>query len=229
MSAAVVLPALNEEACVATVVEEFLRTGSRVVVVDNGSSDATSARARESGAEVVHEPRRGYGRACLAGMRALEANPPEYVAFADCDGTIDPDDLDRVLHPLRQRAADLVLGRRTHVDAGAMPWHQRSGNVLFALSLRLLHGIRVRDIPPLRAARWDWAQRLQLREPTYGLPIETIVRTHRLGGRILEVDTHCRARRGGTSKVAGSWTQSLRAALHMARIVARLRSRRGST
>lgn len=223
MSVAVILPALDEEESVSSVVEEFQKRGARVLVVDNGSTDATASRARTSGADVVHEPRRGYGSACMAGLRALEEDPPRFVVFADCDGTIDPADLAAVVAPLREGLGDLVLGRRSRVEPGAMPWHQRWGNAAFVLALRVLHGIRVRDVPPLRAMTWEWAQRLQLRETTYGLPIETLVRTKQLGGGIVEIDAHYRARRGGRSKVAGSPATSLRAALRMARVVGRLR------
>lgn len=222
---AVVLPALDEAGAVEEVVRGFARTGARVVVADNGSRDATADVARSAGAEVVHEPRRGYGRACLAGLRALSATPPAVVAFADCDGTLDPRDLMAVAGPALADEADLVLGRRARVEHGAMPVHQRVGNGAACLALRLLYDVDVHDVPPLRAIRWGFLDRLRLQEPTYGFPIETVALSARRGGRIREVDVAYRAR-VGRSKVTGTLAGSVAAAAVMASLTVRLRFRR---
>ena len=96
----VVLPALNEEATIGDVVRGLPRaTVSEVVVVDNGSTDATAARARAAGATVVSEPRRGYGSACLAGLAAARPAPDDLVALMDADGADAPEYLVRVLEP----------------------------------------------------------------------------------------------------------------------------------
>jgi glycosyltransferase involved in cell wall biosynthesis len=217
----VVLPALDEEDAVDAVVRGFRRLGPRdVLVVDNGSRDATAARALAAGATVVPEPRRGYGRAVLAGLDALRRDPPRFVVFADCDGTALPEDALRLLAPLRDGTADLSLGRR---PPGALAPHQRAGNALACLALRVAVGARVHDVPPLRAATWDVLDRLRLRESTFGLPMETVARAARIGARIVEVDVDDLARRGGRSKVAGSLGGSVRAAWSMARVVARVR------
>lgn len=224
---AVVLPALNEEGAVVGVVEAFRKAGvARVIVVDNASTDQTAALARSAGAEVVLETRRGYGAACIAGLRHLEANPPAFVAFADCDGTLAATDLERLVAPLEQGTADLALGRRTQLEPGALPRHQKMGNDVACAGLRVLYGLRVHDVPPLRAMTWAWAQRLRLQEPTYGLPIETLAMTHRLGGRVVEVRTTYKRRAAGESKVSGSWQGSLRASLVIASLLLRLRFRR---
>lgn len=225
MSIAVILPALNEAGAVEAVVAGFREQGARVIVVDNGSTDETAERALAAGATLVREPRRGYGSACTAGIRALAADPPTIVVFADCDGTLDPQDLPRVVAPLEAASADLVLGQREFVDAGALPLHQRAGNLVIAWGLRLLHGVQVRDVPPLRAMRYTWAVGLSLREPTYGLPVETIVLTHRRGGRIAEVPARYRRRAAGRSKVAGSWVGAARASATIMGLLFRLRGR----
>lgn len=222
MTVAVVLPALDEEGAVEGVVRGFRRHAERVVVVDNGSTDKTAQIARAAGAEVVQEPRRGYGRALLAGVEHLRASPPDIVAFADCDATLDPADLPRLVAALED--ADLALGRRARLDKGALPSHQKLGNDLACIGLRA-YGLRVRDVPPFRALRWRALERLALREPTYGLPIETLAMAARMGLRIREIDVAYR-RRVGTSKVTGTLLGSVKATLVTASLLVRLRLRR---
>lgn len=222
MTVAVVLPALDEEAAVEAVVRGFGHYADRVVVVDNGSTDQTAKVARDAGAEVVSEPRRGYGRALLAGIEHLRASPPSVVAFADCDATLDPADLPRLVAALED--ADLALGRRAHLEKGALPPHQKLGNDLACLGLRA-YGLRVRDVPPFRALRWSALERLALREPTYGLPVETLAMAARLGLRVKEIDVSYR-RRVGVSKVTGTFKGSAKATLVTAALLVKLRLRR---
>lgn len=222
MSVAVILPALDEEAAVESVVRGFRAQADRVVVVDNGSVDRTAEVAQRSGAEVVVEPRRGYGRACLAGIDHLRASPPDVVAFADCDATLDPADLPRLVAALSD--ADLALGRRARVEKGALPPHQKLGNDIACVGLRAF-GLRVRDVPPFRALRWSAIERLALREPTYGFPVETLAMAARRGLRVREIDVAYR-RRIGRSKVTGTFAGSARAALVTGSLLLRLRLRR---
>ena len=223
---AVILPALNEISCVEKVVEEFLRDGTRVIVVDNGSNDGTGQAAQAAGAEVVYEKTRGYGSACLAGLSYLASSPPQIVAFADCDGSLDPQDLSALIAPIESGNADLVLGRRARVERGALPMHQRFGNAIACYSLRILYGVTVNDIPPYRAVRWFFITRLGLSERTYGFPIETIALTAKRGGNVEEVDVSYRCRFSGESKVTGSLSASLRAGVTMIALPIKLRFRR---
>lgn len=222
LTVAVVLPALDEELAVEGVVRGFLPHADRVVVVDNGSSDRTSELASKAGAEVVLEPRRGYGRALLSGIAHLRSDPPDVVAFADCDATLDPSDLPRLVAALND--ADLALGRRALLEEGALPSHQKLGNDLACLGLRA-YGLRVRDVPPFRALRWSAMERLGLRETTYGLPIETLAMAARQRLRVKEIDVAYR-RRLGKSKVTGTLLGSVRATLVTASLLARLGLRR---
>lgn len=227
---AVILPALDEEGAVARVVEGFRKEGARVIVVDNGSRDETARRALESGAEVAHEPRRGYGAACLAGIRHLAENaPPRIVAFADCDGTIAPQDIHALVAPLERGDADVALGRRTRVKPGALSGTTKLGNDLACAALRGLYGLRVHDVPPFRALTWDALQRLQLREPTYGLPLETLASSARLGLRVREVDVAYLPRLAGKSKVTGNAWSAVRCFLVISSLAIRLRLRRHPT
>ncbi|MEE9218161.1 MAG: glycosyltransferase family 2 protein [Acidobacteriota bacterium] len=186
----------------------------RVVVVDNGSRDRSAELARAAGAEVLQEPRRGYGRACLRGLAHLEANPPELVVFLDGDGSDDPADLERLLAPLREGRADLVIGSRTlgRRQAGALNLPQRIGNWAAGWLLGLLFGRRFTDLGPFRIARYAALRDLGMRDPTWGWTVEMQARAIRAGWRILEVPVRYRRRQGGRSKISGDLVGALRAA-----------------
>ncbi|MGA3296705.1 MAG: glycosyltransferase family 2 protein, partial [Candidatus Bathyarchaeia archaeon] len=220
---AVILPALNEINCVEKVVEGFLREGTRVIVVDNGSNDGTGQAAQAAGAEVVYEKILGYGSACLAGLSYLTSHPPQIVVFADCDGTLDTHDIHNLIAPIESGNADLVLGRRARVERGALPLHQKLGNLVACFLLRILYGVVVNDIPPYRAMRWTFITGLDLSERTYGFPIETIALTAKNGGNVEEVNVSYRCRLSGESKVTGSLSASLRAGVKMMIVTIQLR------
>jgi len=201
----VILPALNEAAALPSVLAG-MPGGFRPIVVDNGSSDSSGAIARGLGAEVVHEPRRGFGWACWAG---LEAATSEIVCFMDCDGSLDPRDLARVTAPVLDGAADLVVGER-RPEAGAWPLHARAANRVLAAELRRRHGVRLRDPGPMRAARRDPLLLLELRDRRFGWPAEMLVRAAAAGWRIDAVPVAYR-RRSGRSKVTGTVRGTVRA------------------
>ncbi len=220
-TAAVVVPALNEEAVIAGQVAEILAvaadpdlpvTVERVLVVDNGSTDQTAARATAAGAEVVSEPRRGYGRACWAGVTA--ANGCELIVLMDGDRSDQPAELTRLLTPLLAGKADLVIGSRTrgNPEPGSLTPQQVFGNRVAALLLRVLFGVRVTDIGPFRVIRRQDLLALGMREMTYGWSVEMIARGARAGLRIREVPVTYRKRAGGESKVSGNLHGSVRAA-----------------
>jgi glycosyltransferase involved in cell wall biosynthesis len=174
--------------------------------VDNGSTDRTAECAQRAGAQVVREPRPGYGYACAAGVRAAQEYGARILVFLDADGSFDPAQLPDLLAPIQADRADLVLGSRSAggMEPGAMPLHARFGNWLVARLMRLLYGLRVTDLGPYRAVRADLVARLGMREMTYGWPTEMMVKAARQGARVLEVPVRYRARRGGRSKVSGT-------------------------
>lgn len=205
-----VIPALDEEAAIGAVVAAVPRElVSDLVVVDNGSTDGTARVAAARGARVVVEPRRGYGAACWAGVQALAADV-EVVAFLDGDGSQDPAELPRVLAPLVEGQADLVLGRR-QFGVRDHPWHALLGTRLTAAVLGRRLGLRLRDLGPFRAIWRDRLVALGLRDRGYGWPVEMVVRAARQGLRVVEVDVTHRPRLGGRSKVAGTLGGTLRA------------------
>ena len=107
----VIIPALNEAQSIGHVLAGLRDASIRtVIVVDNGSTDGTDEIARAAGATIVYEPRRGYGQACLAGLAHLSLDPPDAVLFLDGDGADDPEDIPKLLAPLRSGQADFVVG-----------------------------------------------------------------------------------------------------------------------
>jgi Glycosyl transferase family 2 len=216
---AAVIPALNEREALPRVLGELpAGTVDEVIVVDGGSKDGTAEAARAAGAQVVVETRRGYGRACAIGAASTEA---DVIVFLDGDGSDDPACAQRVLEPVLAGRAALALGARTRREHGALLPHQLLGNHLVALLVRLVYGVRLHDVPPLRAVRRDVLDRLALTEMTYGWPTEMIVKAARAGLPIVEVDVAARARRGGESKIAGRALPSARAGARMLAVVAR--------
>jgi glycosyltransferase involved in cell wall biosynthesis len=216
----VVIPALNEEATIADQVAEVLAVAERtdlparverVIVVDNGSTDRTAPRATAAGAAVVSEPRRGYGRACFAGV--LAAGDVDLIVQMDGDRSDRFDELPQLLKPLLAGEADLVIGSRTlgSYEPGSLLPQQRFGNWLAARLLRLLYGVRVTDIGPFRVMRRRDLLALGMREMTYGWSVEMIARAARRGLWVHEVPVAYRKRAGGDSKVSGNLTASVRA------------------
>jgi Glycosyl transferase family 2 len=216
---AAVIPALNEREALPLVLREIpVGTVDEVIVVDGGSQDGTAEAARELGAHVVVETRRGYGRACALGAASTDA---DVVVFLDGDGSDDPACLPRVLEPVLAGGAALALGARAQREHGALLPHQLLGNQVVALLVRLVYGVRLHDVPPLRAVRSDVLERLALTEMTYGWPTEMIVKAARAGLPIVEVKVAGRARRGGESKISGRPLPSARAGARMLAVVAR--------
>jgi glycosyltransferase A (GT-A) superfamily protein (DUF2064 family) len=206
---AAVVPAWNEAAAIADVVRGLRAAGACCVfVVDAGSIDGTVGAARAAGATVIHEPRRGYGRACLTGAEAAARH--ELVAFLDGDGSCDPADLSRLDEAAAD--ADVVLGRRMHVEAGALPWHARLGNDLVAAALRARTRRPVHDLPPFKLVRADALAALGLDDAGYGWTVQLVGRALAHPAlRVVEAPTAFRPRAGGESKVSGRLGPSLRA------------------
>src|SRR5215210_380081 len=210
-----VIPALDEAPSIAGVVETLREARSvglhRVVVVDNDSTDGTGEIARRAGASVVREERRGYGYACLAGV--LAAQEADVIVLLDGDAADDPDDLSSILKPLLAGEAELVVGSRTlgSREPGSMSLQQVLGNRLAAFLMRNIYGVKVSDLGSFRAIRRGDLLALEMREMSYGWPVEMTVKAIRAGYRYHEVPVRHRRRSGGTSKVGGTLRGSLMA------------------
>lgn len=206
---AVVIPALNEERSLPLVLGGLPSAWvDAVLVVDNGSTDRTAEIARVHGAEVVVEPRRGYGSACLRGLAELAGRPggpPEVVVFLDADYSDHPEELPFLVQPILDGEFDFVLGSRLTGcrEPGAMPPQSVWGNRLACFLMRRLFGARYTDLGPFRAIRWDALERLRMRDRDFGWTIEMQIKAARRRLRVWEVPVSYR-RRIGTSKISGT-------------------------
>ncbi len=206
---AVVIPALNEQEAIGDVLRCLPVPADQVTVVDNGSTDQTAERARAAGVRVVSEPRRGYGRACLAGIRTRP--DADILVFLDADFSDDPLDLPRLVEPIVQEDADLVLGART---GSGRPWHARWGTRLYVALINRLWGSRFQDLGPFRAIRRSSLEALRMSDLTWGWTIEMQVKAVEAGLRWREIPVGYRDRIG-QSKISGTVQGSVRAATRM--------------
>ena len=204
------LPCLDEAAALPSAFAA-LPPGWPVLVVDNGSTDDTAEVARNLGARVVVEPRRGYGAAVHTGLRNARA---DLVAVLDGDGSLDAAILPSLADAVRAGRADLAVGRRVPTGPGVWPWHARAGNALVAGLLRS-RGVPVHDIAPIRVARREALLELGVADRAFGYPLELLLRTGRADWRIEELPVRYARRAGGRSKVTGSVTGTARAVRDM--------------
>ncbi len=215
---AIVIPALNEEEALRHLLAEIPHAFAQwVIVVDNGSTDHTAAVARGAGAIVASEPQRGYGRACLKGLKTALSLGAAIVIFMDGDGSDDPADLPLMLAPVRDGTADLVVGSRVgeRSERGAVPPQARLGNWLVSRMVGLLYGVRLHDIGSFRVIRCTQLEALHMHEMTFGWPVEMLVKAARAHYRIVELPLHYRRRSHGRSKVAGNLAGAVKAAYYM--------------
>jgi glycosyltransferase involved in cell wall biosynthesis len=216
-----VIPTHNEAQSIGHVLADLpTELVTEVLVVDSNSTDGTSEIAAKMGARVIHEPRRGYGRACLTGIAA--ANSPDIVVFLDGDYSDRPSEMSLLLSPIIDGRADITLGSRLGKQnvRGALPRHQTLGNRLAASLIRHLYGLRISDLGPFRAARADVLRRLQLQENTYGWAVEIILKGALGGLRIIEVPVSYYPRIG-KSKIGGTLRGTVGAAWFILSLIVR--------
>ena len=201
----VIIPALNEEKSIGSVLNAIPRQlVSEIIVVDNGSNDRTAEIARHCGARVILQPERGYGAACLAGIAEIAADC-EIVAFVDADFSDFPEDLEKLLQPLHENKAEMVIGTRTTTNESrlALTPQQRYGNWLATTLVRAFFGHRYTDLGPFRAIRRDALERLGMIDRNYGWTIEMQIKAVRHKLRITEIPVRYRIRIG-RSKISGT-------------------------
>lgn len=204
MRVSVIIPTHNEAQAIGRVLGDLPSDlVTEVIVVDSNSTDGTPDVARSLGAEVIQEPRRGYGRACLTGL--ANAKNPDVVVFLDGDYSDRPSELPILLEPILEGRADITLGSRLQDrrSAAALPWHQVLGNRIAASLIRLLYGLKISDLGPFRAARAEVLRALALQQNTYGWAVEMILKGALAGFHVVEVPVSYYPRIG-KSKISGT-------------------------
>jgi glycosyltransferase involved in cell wall biosynthesis len=161
--------------------------------------------ARQHGAEVVHEPERGYGAACLKALAHLADDPPDIVVFLDGDFSDHPGELLSLIEPIARGDAEIVIGSRARGrrERGALSPQQQVGNTIACTALRLLYGVHYTDLGPFRAVRWETLQALDMRDRNYGWTVEMQIKAAQRGVAYREVPVSYR-QRVGVSKVSGT-------------------------
>ncbi len=223
----VVIPALNEEVAIPLVLRHLPEV-RRVIVVDNGSTDATAAVASAHGATVTHERARGYGAACLRGLAAIRESieagepPPRVVAFLDADFSDAPELLGELVAPILDGRADFVLGsrRQGRREPGAMPVQSVLGNRFACFLMRWFFGACYTDLGPFRAIDYRGLVELGMSDRDFGWTIEMQIKAARAGLRTLEIPVPYR-RRVGRSKISGTFWGSVKAGLKILYTIAR--------
>jgi glycosyltransferase involved in cell wall biosynthesis len=220
----VIIPALNEAASIAHVVRDALTVGvCEVIVVDNGSSDNTSDIARNAGATVLREDRRGYGYACLAGIAYARSRACEIIVFLDGDYSDFPEELPAVVLPIIENRADIVIGSRAtgKRERGALLPQQRFGNWLATRLIHLRTGVRFTDLGPFRAITITALDQLDMRDGTYGWTVEMQMKAAKQHLRCVEVPVRYR-KRIGESKVSGTLRGTVMASVNILGMIGKL-------
>lgn len=219
----VIIPALNEEASLPRVLEAIPAGLAReVLVVDNGSTDATAEVAARLGARVTREEQRGYGAACLRGLDALR-DDTDIVVFLDADFSDHPEEMPALVEPILRDEADLVIGSRTleRRGRGALLPQAYWGNRLGVLLIRWRWGFRYTDLGPFRAIRRSALERLGMRDHDFGWTVEMQIRALQEGLRVLERPVRYRSRIG-KSKISGTLSGTVRAGFKILWTILRL-------
>ena len=207
----VIIPAFNEESSIGLVLNDLPKdTLHEIIVVDNGSTDNTANVARESGARVVEEKRKGYGSACLRGI--AELNQPDIVVFLDGDYSDTPEEITQLIQPIVSGEKDFVVGSRMILPASrlALLPQARYGNRLAVFLMRIFFSHRYTDLGPFRAIRHDSLIKIGMQDTNFGWTVEMQIKAVQNGLRIMEIPVRYR-QRVGVSKITGTLSGTLKA------------------
>ncbi len=203
----VIIPAVNEEESIAKVIAEIPELITEIIVVNNGSTDATAKVASNAGAIVLNEPNKGYGNACLKGLNYIATNTPkpDIVVFLDGDYSDYPEEMTAILKPILNEKIDFVVGARASElrEKGSMTLPQRFGNWLATFLMRLLFNSTFTDLGPFRAIKYSSLKKLNMQDKTYGWTVEMQLKVLKNKIPYKEVPVRYK-KRIGTSKVSGT-------------------------
>ena len=207
----IIIPAYNEESSIGLVLDALPQEKlHEIIVVDNGSTDATARVAQEHGARVVKEPRKGYGSACLKGIKELDA--PDIVVFIDGDFSDFPEEIVLLIGPIEAGEKDFVLGSRMILPKSqlALLPQARYGNRLAVFLIKLFFKHEFTDLGPFRAIRYSSLMSIGMKDMDFGWTVEMQIKAVRNGLRIHEVPVNYR-KRIGISKITGTISGTIRA------------------
>lgn len=210
----VIIPAFNEEGAVGKVVKEIPDYVEEVIVVDNNSTDRTAEAAKNAGATVLFEKQKGYGKACLKGIDylSIQSEKPKIVVFLDADYSDYPQQMDRVIQPILDQKAQLVIGSRAlgNREKGSMTVPQVFGNRLSSILLKLLYGAQFTDLGPFRAISYNALMGLKMQDQNFGWTVEMQIKALKNKLTYCEVPVDYK-NRIGHSKVSGTLKGSVMA------------------
>ena len=203
----VIIPAYNEADSIGFVIQDIPKIVNEVIVVSNGSTDATETNAKTAGATVLTEMNKGYGYACLKGMEyiARQTLKPDIIVFLDGDYSDYPEELTKIVNPIIKENKDFVIGARTkHLrEKGSMTIPQIFGNWLATTLMRFFFNAKFTDLGPFRAIKYEKLLALNMQDKTYGWTVEMQLKALRKNLLYSEVPIHYR-NRIGVSKVSGT-------------------------
>ena len=203
----VIIPAYNEQDSIALVINDIPSIVDEVIVISNNSTDNTEVNAKNAGATVLSENRKGYGYACLKGMQyvSLKNEKPDIIVFLDGDYSDYPEQLNELVEPILKNNIDFVIGARVkHLrEHGSMTPQQIFGNWLATTLMKLFFGAKFTDLGPFRAIKYDKLLALQMEDKTYGWTVEMQLKALKQKLSYTEVPMKYR-NRIGVSKVSGT-------------------------
>jgi glycosyltransferase involved in cell wall biosynthesis len=203
----VIIPAFNESQSIGKVIDDIPDLVSEIIVVDNASTDNTGAIAKEKGAIVLRENRKGYGYSCLKGINYIKekADKKDVIVFLDGDYSDYPGEIELLVSPIISSDVDLVIGSRVlgQRQKGSMLFQQIAGNWMATTLIKLFYNAHFTDLGPFRAITWDALELIDMKDKTFGWTVEMQVKAAKLNLKFIEIPVSYR-KRIGVSKVSGT-------------------------
>ena len=210
----VIIPAYNEQDSIANVIKDIPAIVDEIIVISNNSTDNTETNAKNAGATVLQENRKGYGYACLKGMEYISKNKslPDIIVFLDGDYSDYPEQLTELIHPIVNENIDFVIGARVKRlrEQGSMTPQQVFGNWLATFLMNVFFGAKYTDLGPFRAIKYEKLLALNMEDKTYGWTVEMQLKALKQKFTYVEIPMKYR-NRIGVSKVSGTVKGSIMA------------------